>query len=48
VSQYVTQNVQIGEQVVVSVIMVLVAVLALGWLRRLVRLRRRQGRTQQY
>jgi hypothetical protein len=48
VSQYVTQNVQIGEQVVVSVIMVLVAVLALGWLRRLVRLRRRQGRTRQY
>jgi hypothetical protein len=44
VSQYVTQDVRLGEEIVIGVIVALMAILVIGWLARLARLRRRQGR----
>ncbi|HEU5089788.1 MAG TPA: hypothetical protein VFT99_20170, partial [Roseiflexaceae bacterium] len=44
VSQFVTQNVEVGEQVILAVVIGFVTVLVIGWIRRLARLRRRQER----
>ncbi|HEU5088626.1 MAG TPA: hypothetical protein VFT99_14320 [Roseiflexaceae bacterium] len=44
VSQFVTQNVEVGEQVIIAVIIAFVTVLVIGWARRLAHLRRRQER----